>query len=670
MSPFGAGWIRWGSFFVAGALLAGFIIVPTPLGAQETDESPSRSAIAPVTAADLEAVAARLPADPASAGMLLVEFILTGEPRVARAAVGELLRRSGIPLVSPDGALVAAPDGVVLKDAVVYAELVTELTDAVRSDTHYTPQEVVWLLADLGYPEEGEIEPGELLAALGDWGKGTDAPGESRVAGAAVRALAASRGHVLYPGADPDEVILDPLQTLLVVAHATSVELVPVEALVDAAGAHTTAFFGEGAAPFAGAEVCKDLITLLEALKGPRNYLDVATSNPLGEHLTDKVKDRVLSPRVNSALERFSKVKGRADLVASVLGVLLLLLGAEIELVHASGGTGQWQTHFGHQADEADKHMILEARTRFNSSLTGKRLECWSLAGIDLPRSDVMEGFTVKWSGDQHLGRIQEGGRYLTAVSGDSHKFQQGEVLGSSGVSRVEMRPPHEKFTPEPGSRELEGSVRITVKLDQASLPLNLSNIWDWKGATIDLALDALKRAGLPSASRVARVTYHGSDIFIAKGAADVFLFYLTLPIFVDIYSCTGPGGPWKGRGGFGNWNKEFLAFGLEWLSGQNIPSEFSMVNEQINFLVNSSAAEPQPFPVTAPDPFISGLMMLDLGWLDRNELVRPHNGSISRPAGTVALLLGGKSMPFANLTYPIKWVTEDARCPRMEYEY
>src|SRR3990172_2864761 len=160
MSPFGAGWIRWGSFFVAGALLAGFIIVPTPLGAQETDESPSRSAIAPVTAADLEAVAARLPADPASAGMLLVEFILTGEPRVARAAVGELLRRSGIPLVSPDGALVAAPDGVVLKDAVVYAELVTELTAAVRSDTPYTPQEVVWLLADLGYPEEGEIEPG------------------------------------------------------------------------------------------------------------------------------------------------------------------------------------------------------------------------------------------------------------------------------------------------------------------------------------------------------------------------------------------------------------------------------------------------------------------------------------------------------------------------------
>src|SRR3972149_3257149 len=105
MSPFGAGWIRWGSFFVAGALLAGVIIVPAPPGA----------------------------------GFLLVEFILTGEPRVARAAVGELLRRSGIPLVSPDGALVAAPDGVVLKDAVVYAELVTELTDAVRSDTHYTP---------------------------------------------------------------------------------------------------------------------------------------------------------------------------------------------------------------------------------------------------------------------------------------------------------------------------------------------------------------------------------------------------------------------------------------------------------------------------------------------------------------------------------------------------
>ena len=670
MSPFGTGWIRWGSLFVVGALLAGFIIVPTPLGAQETDESPSRSAIAPVTAADLEAVAARLPADPASAGMLLVEFILTGEPRVARAAVGELLRRSGIPLVSPDGALVAAPDGVVLEDAVVYAELVTELTDAVRSDTHYTPQEVVWLLADLGYPEEGEIEPGELLAALGDWGKGTDAPGESRVAGAAVRALAASRGHVLYPGTDPDEVILDPLQTLLVVAHATSVELVPVEALVDAAGAHTPAFFGEGAAPFAGAEVCKDLITLLEALKGPRNYLDVATSNPLGEHLTDTVKDRVLSPQVNSALERFSKVKGRAVLIASVLGVVLLLLGAEIELVHASGGTGQWQTHFGHQADETDKHMILEARTRFNSSLTGKRLECWSLAGIDLPRSDVMEGFTVKWSGEQHVGRIQEGGRYLTAVSGDSHKFQQGEVLGSSGVSRVEMRPPHEKFTPEPGSRELEGSVRITVKLDQASLPLNLSNIWDWRGATIDLALDALKRAGLPSASRVARVTYHGSDIFIAKGAADVFLLYLTLPVFVDIYSCTGPGGPWKGRGGFGSWNKEFFAFVTEWLSGEGFPAAVSMVNEQINFLVNPSAAEPQPFPVTAPDPYISGLMMLDLSWLDRNEGVRPHNGSISRPAGTVELLMAGESMPFANLTYPIKWVTEDARCPRMEYEY
>lgn len=647
-----------------------FASTATPVPVRVVEAAPITRSLSAVsaTADEFEAVAATLPADAVAATMILVELATADDGRLSRAAIGELLRRAGFALVTTEGAAVAVPDGMVLYNIPIYVDLLTELSDAVRNGSHYSTEELGWMLADMGSPGAEPIASSTIVAALGDWGKGEGAPVESVVAGTAVRALAARRGEVLWYGGDAAAVVIDPLQLLLLVGHLTSDVLVPQDA--DTASTTTTILSGglmhRDRSAKTAVGVCQDLRAVMEATKPGRTYVKIPVSNQLGEELLEKFHKWALGEESAKALKEFGEIKDKAEKAASVLTLLLLLLGAKLTLTHDGGGTGDWQTHFRHEADDDSKTLTVTATARFDSSLVGKRLDCWALAGIELPK-ESMEGFTVMWSLEQPSSRLQDGGAYLTPISADSKKFATGsggEVLTATGSSTVHLLPRKEATPPQPAQRELEGWVRVNARLDHSENPLDPTNMFKIADGSFELAVSILKRAGLPSTPHDIKVRYHGADIFVATGASDVFLGFVTLPVFLDIYSCAGPEGPWMGRGGFGSWSKTALASAAEYITGQAVPAGFSMVNENMLFFASADAEDGTPFKITDPDPLISGVMELDLIWLNRPAGARAYNGSISRPAGTVEVLLSQKSFPYGSLTYPVLWVQQDDRCP------
>ena len=158
---------------------------------------------------------ANLPPDPAKAAIALVDTILGKDAEAANAATIELLRRSGMPVVSAKGPVVALPDDYVLVDAAIYSEFIPFLTTSVRRGDGLSPDQFAGYMNDLGaFP--GELPPDVLMAGLGTWGKDKDSGPEERTAAAAIRALSAHRGEVLFAEADPETVHLDMLQLELV----------------------------------------------------------------------------------------------------------------------------------------------------------------------------------------------------------------------------------------------------------------------------------------------------------------------------------------------------------------------------------------------------------------------------------------------------------------------
>ena len=322
-------------FVFSGGLLAG-------PGAVLAAPSPDAPAF-PGTA-DLAALSASLPDDPVEAVHALVELIYSADEFQASVAVGELLRRAGLPLVSIDGPVIGTPDSLVLVDAPIYAELIPDLARTLRRGAFYTPDQLAILLEEVGFNAE-PLDRRSLVAALGEWGKASDDPLESLVAGATVRALSGRRLQVLYDGVDLDTIQFDPLQVFLVLAHATSQAatvakptswVVPpltlFERLMGVQGiAHAT-----GAAEAAGP--CDELAKAIKAENPDAAQLRGAAQEGLKKSWVNFIKkgSEVASETLDKALTY--KDRGTA-----VLSTLLLLMGATIDVKPDKNAT-----HFSH----------------------------------------------------------------------------------------------------------------------------------------------------------------------------------------------------------------------------------------------------------------------------------------------------------------------------------
>jgi hypothetical protein len=187
---------------------------------------------------------------------------------------------------------------------------------------------------------------------------------------------------------------------------------------------------------------------------------------------------------------------------------------------------------------------------------------------------------------------------------------------------------------------------------------------------TWDLAISAISRAGLPSQSLNIRVDYHGTEIYIARGKTDLFLYLITAPVELDVYTCEGLDGLWQGRGGLGGNKKTVLAAPLEKIAGAEIPEDVSYVQD-VRFYINPEAAESEF--VVAPEVSMTGVMRISAAQLRANRAV-VVSGRAAQPVGEVELKMGGKSLApvafFGSVTYTVYRMPEDSRCPPGGYYF
>ncbi|WP_146605662.1 hypothetical protein [Micromonospora craterilacus] len=622
-----------------------------------------------VDQAAIEAVAGRLADDPTEAAEQLVAEIHSADPARSAAATAELLRRAGHPIVSAKGPVVAMPDQVAMYDAPVYAELIPLLAAATRAGDRYTVDQFADLLHAVGLTAK-KATFAQLTTVIGGWAK---APGDHPVfvsAAAGVRALSAHRQQVLFPGADPETAYLDPLQTVLLLGHATSrFAEVATDGQPQAAARPglVDRLLGGGVAHAADDGPCKALSRRFGPAPDPvaKGVIDTAKG-----YLKDGLI-KLLSEEAQDKVGRADELWGKSSAAASAI---LLLLGARIALT-----ADKTSTHFKHKAGSRDEHVLLTASATFDLETALDKIDCYALAGVSVPKAGPLKDFTIRWSAIQpQAGTIQKGGTHLLkAVSADSVKWTRGVKTGDDGKATLELKPPVED--PDGEGEKLTGQATYFASLDKEGLPFELGDVYGLLsnpvgfgvGKNFDLLRDVLVKAGLPAQSITIEVTYHGSDIVLAQGAGEVNLILAKLPkVYVDLVSCAGVAGPFKGTAGYdGVRSGQLLQMAGE-ATGVHVPKGFAGRDNKISFTPNDRPG-PQPFFIMKGEggnQFLDGVIRF-YPFLNTRAVVLADN-RIGRPVGDVEIQLAGSTFPFSKLSWPVVRVTADPRCPEVRYTH
>lgn len=589
------------------AALIGCLALPAQLPA-EAAAAPAPAAVASPLAAlipdaqALSAAAAGLPADPGRAAEQLVDKVFGPDDRIAVAATGELLRRAGLPLVSAAGPVVAMPAGLAVISTPVDVELLPGLTRSVRSGTEYTPLQLAQTLTYLGTASGNPMTGTDVVHVLAQWGKDAAAPAESVTAGAAVRALARARGQLLVPAAMVDQATLalvaghaqspsrqqasalnapgrltgvDPLTFVLMVAHTAG--LVTDHPQVVPAGQGL-----RGAAP----GPCSELKAMPDEGKAVvkkqlRDDVKIAAGQ-----VAKNVDEEALGHVFDQAFDGYDK---GTDVVATAL----LLAGARLDLV-ASPPT----THFRHESGDTSKDVWFVAQATFDGPLAQQRLDCWALAGIEVPPDGPLNGYRVRWE-------IFNGLPVLQAKKSDTDKVLHGS-LTQQGVATLMMFPRTEARPPRPGESVPEKFTEnlVIASLDKDDFPFKLSDLVglaDGVGPAAlskawDIAVAWMQKIGLPSRRLRYQVSFHAGDPYVITSHTTMEIFgFASVGLDADLYSCTGPGGPWKGTVTLSGSAEAILQYVGKMVGAKGATS--GSVDFPMNFTLNPGSSQAQHVP-------------------------------------------------------------------------
>lgn len=618
----------------------------------------------------LEAISTDLPDDPATAAERLVEDVVTGDEQRSAAATAELLRRSGHAIVTAGGPVVAMPDQLAMIDAPVYAELVPILADATRAGDRYSLEQFATILTAVGLTEQ-DATPAQLAAAIGGWAKEPDDHAVFATAAAGVRALAGHRQQVFFPAAG--ELYLDPLQTVLLLGHATSrfgeVDAAAADSATAAARPELIDWvLGTQAAHASPVGPCGEFTSLFAT---PDNPVIKGSSDFLKGELKDRLAKEFLTEGGKEAFDKANEAWGKAGAAASAI---VLLLGARLNLT-----ADKTSTHFKHAAGTRDEHVKLTATATFDLEVALDKMECYALAGVEVPKAGPMKGMTVRWSTEQpQAGSIQHGGaQLLQAVSADSGKMTHGSKTDSNGKTTLELKPPVED--PAGEGAEMKGTAVVIASLDKENFPFELGDVFGLLsnpvgfgvGKTFDLLKEVLVKAGLPSQTVAIDVRYHGADIIVAQGASEVNLILAKLPkVYVDLVSCSGVVGPFKGSAGYdGATSSEMLQAGGEF-AGVPVPKNVPGQDVPITVLANDRKGYNLFFIMAGEGGarFLDGVLTFYPSLSTSAEILPDRR--VGRPVGDVEILLGGRPYLFSDLSWPMVRVREDPRCPQVKYSY
>ncbi len=533
-------------------------------------------------AADRDRLLPTLPDEPATAAAALVELIYGENFEVATFATTELLRRSGLPLVNFEGQVAALPDGLVLLEAPVQGEFMPALARSVRAGDFYTVEEFNDLLVDADVFEE-PLPLDALLGGLGRWGKGPNDPAAVAAAGTAVRALGAKRGHVYYALADPEQAQLDPMQVVILFSHlaadafeiAETASLSPLQQLL-----------GIRVARAAGSEGCVRALEEYENFTKPPAGIDKQT----WEFFLEAVKEASgVDLSVPNPADAFKKKKGiDRGKVSAVITTLLWITGIRMTIEATPA-----QTHFRHKPGEGGKNVTVTATARFDYPLSKQGAACLKLlADVDAFPQGRLPGFKVRWSIQQPLNKAGTG-KLLRALAGQGQQFTPagtgGDTTDGNGQSKVVFEPAVERS--EGRGKEVTERATVIASLDKDDFPFKMKDLLGLKDPrkfaidkVFDLANSAIRRLGLPKQQVVVPVTYHGTEILKIEGRTTLYALYWFLPLYVDLYTCDGLKGEWKGTAGFAG-ERNFLGDAADRvlgpLIGRDIPEQVELERQE-----------------------------------------------------------------------------------------
>lgn len=534
------------------------------------------------TAASLHSVAAGLPDDPISASEQLVEILWGADSLAAVSAAGEILRRAGLPLVSADGPVMALPDGNVITNVPILVEFLPTLTDTARNGTFYRPSQLGELLQGFGFARELPTDR-EVVGLLAAWGKGDDDIPEVRAAGASARALARIRGELLIPAAiptpeqeqqladDPDSVPeaviqwltsggvargIDPITAVLLLAHSSG-ELATGAAIVPAGSGLRTTESG-ALLPRAGGVNCDEMLP--EQTSRADQERESAIKEAAKQQTRSAAADAAerygdASGKYGEGKKKWVEWGGEAyDKAADAVSVVMLMLGAKLELK-----SDKSTTHFRHGPGERAKDVTVTATASFSSALAKRHLRCWALVGIEVPPDGPLKDYKINW-------RLSKAPHAFQAFSESAKAFAKGGTTDRDGTSEVSIYPRTELTPPKDGEQQPEVTInaKVYAGLDKDEFPWKFADLLDMASsanmgyaaakALYNLLLSMIKRGALPTKSLSIPVTYHGQRPFVMHGAmqAKETISQISIDLRADLYSCSGPLGPWQGTVGAG----------------------------------------------------------------------------------------------------------------------
>lgn len=675
------------------------------------ESDPLRASVPVPTADSVALFTPNAPGDPYEGARSLVDLAFEADPATGSNAVTEILRRSGIPVVSPDGPIIALPDDIVLVDAAIYDGSVADLARSLRQGDGWSLDVFTAGLKGSPDPEQQDgfgaledfVEPQHVAAAMGAIGRDASDPPEVAFAGAVIRALSGRRGEVLFQGSEAGQLI-DPLQFVIFLSMWTS------------NADHNKAATANGPeAPVIRLAATDPCAPLVEALK------EGGAPATAGKDVVKEVVKRNLQNAVPSGQKAIRNGFDAWDVGTSALSLIILLLGMELELT-----TDKTETHFKHRAGDRSKHVKLKAVATFDSALAQHRLGCYKLAGLEVRRNGPQAGFRVFWDLNQPAGSYSQygifgtnpfplfqQGRLLAPINADNTKIGRvgsrggaGQVTGNDGTSTLELHPPVEK---KPGQgRVMYGNVRVKAALTHDDMPRLFkitdpsSLIREAQNATvpirwaikksIDIALSYLKRSQLPERQLTVRVGYHGADVYVVKGSGTAFLFFYKAPFQVDIYTCDGlrvtgnqagqiTGGRWRGRATFGTdriidptvinglLQQAANVFRAPISQLPQIPESVRWENPNVDQVVD---ALEQPDLIHLVAPHLDGWMTITNPPPEvtlEGELVPQH---VNGPVGEIELFIGSSSLDTLGTMFGGWWsakfmivgVPQDPRCP------
>ncbi len=670
----------------------GGIVAPsTPGGPGQTLRAVDDKANIPDAAA-LAKAAAGLPADAAEAASVLVGRMFGSDPKLAVSATGELLRRAGLPLVSGKGGPpVAMPDTITITNAPIGVELLPSLTEQARANVAFDLDQVRTALSGVGAPE-AKLTDKQLVAGLAGWGKGLHDPAVTRSAGAAERALAARHGQLFDPAqvldartltalrdkpeslpldvydrlaGSPDRVTFDPVQLLLLAAHAAS------EAS-DHPTVRQVAATPSGAPTDHHSMLSIDFGTCADIAGDFEGEVPGAVKGHAKATLQEYLKQDIEATVGKSASDELGEVWGKFDKLTDVLSTIAFVSSLRFEVAPLGKGT----THFLH--DESDPHandVKVRAHAYFKATIPQEYLPCFALAGLGLPSNKDLKDILITWT-------LPNGRLALKPATVGDRQFDHPIAMDETGQSTVQLTPRRELHPPAKGDKQ---PVTTALQLVKASLdrewleahiadlmPILFSGVAGVPEVLASVAwtsiLNMIKKMSLPSIVVTIPVTYHGSNVYRILGDGSMIFFPIgSVGLSSDLYSCKGPRGPWQGTISItGASDGALAALGL--------PKGSATDHVKGSFILNEQATEPQKFPFTSKYGVV---VELDKDAVEKGFQIKGNyakEGTRMRQIGVASWLIGGQDVRVAagmlgsllsrGTEIPVEAADGDLRCP------